>query len=176
MVLTVEPLRLLLTITLMSQFRSKCIRSIRKPHLDSLKVISAFILILKKYCANCITHKRQCWILSKYSLEPANKHFETILVCCCGFHERNMSRMVAVSSSHLPWQPVNLDVSVQRQFHFPRALFTCLMKNWGVPEIFAIVPILQFGYCFFYPNYYSFVWIMKIQIVFKPKMSFLMPL
>ena len=40
-------------------------------------------------------------------------------------------------STHLPWRPVNLDVSAQRQFHFPRALFTCLMKNWGVPEIIA---------------------------------------
>ena len=39
--------------------------------------------------------------------------------------------------SHLPWRPVNLDVSVQRQFHLPPALFTCLMKNWGVPEIIA---------------------------------------
>ena len=38
---------------------------------------------------------------------------------------------------HLPWRPVNLDVSLQRQFHFPRVLFTCLMKNWGVPEIIA---------------------------------------
>ena len=37
------------------------------------------------------------------------------------------------------------------------------------PEIFASVPILQSGYCFFYPNYYSFVWIMKIWIVFKFK-------
>ena len=40
-------------------------------------------------------------------------------------------------SSHLPWRPVNLDVGVQRQFHLPPPLFTCLMKNWGVPEIFA---------------------------------------
>ena len=39
--------------------------------------------------------------------------------------------------THLPWRPVNLDVSVQRQFHLPPALFTCLMKNWGVPEIIA---------------------------------------
>ena len=39
--------------------------------------------------------------------------------------------------SHLPWRPVNLDMSAQRQFHFPRALFTCLMKNWGVSEIIA---------------------------------------
>ena len=31
--------------------------------------------------------------------------------------------------THLPWRPVNLDVSLQRQFHFPRLLFTCLMKN-----------------------------------------------
>ena len=28
-------------------------------------------------------------------------------------------------------------MSLQRQFHFPPALFTCLMKNWGVPEIIA---------------------------------------
>ena len=26
---------------------------------------------------------------------------------------------------------------VQRQFHLPPPLFTCLMKNWGVPEIIA---------------------------------------
>ena len=39
--------------------------------------------------------------------------------------------------SHLPWRPVNLEMSLQRQFHFPPALFTCLMKNWGVPEIIA---------------------------------------
>ena len=38
---------------------------------------------------------------------------------------------------HLPWRPVNLKMSLQRQFHFPPALFTCLMKNWGVPEIIA---------------------------------------
>ena len=41
------------------------------------------------------------------------------------------------SNTHLPWQPVNLEMSLQRQFHFPPALFTCLMKNWGVPEIIA---------------------------------------
>ena len=35
--------------------------------------------------------------------------------------------------SHLPWRPVNLKMSLQRQFHFSPALFTCLMKNWGVP-------------------------------------------
>ena len=40
-------------------------------------------------------------------------------------------------SPHLPWRPVNLKMSLQRQFHFPPALFTCLMKNWGVPEIIA---------------------------------------
>ena len=39
--------------------------------------------------------------------------------------------------SHLPWRPVNLKMSLQRQFHFPPVLFTCLMKNWGVPEIIA---------------------------------------
>ena len=39
--------------------------------------------------------------------------------------------------THLPWRPVNLEMSLQRQFHFPPALFTCLMKNWGVPEIIA---------------------------------------
>ena len=39
--------------------------------------------------------------------------------------------------THLPWQPVNLKMSLQRQFHFPPALFTCLMKNLGVPEIIA---------------------------------------
>ena len=39
--------------------------------------------------------------------------------------------------SHLPWRPVNLYVSAQRRFHLPPALFTCLMKNWGVPEIIA---------------------------------------
>ena len=33
--------------------------------------------------------------------------------------------------SHLPWRPFNLNVSDQRQFHLPPALFTCLMKNWG---------------------------------------------
>ena len=42
-----------------------------------------------------------------------------------------------IIKSHLPWQPVNLDVSAQRRFHLPPALFTCPMKNWGVPEIFA---------------------------------------
>ena len=31
--------------------------------------------------------------------------------------------------AHLPWRPVNLNVSDQRQFHLPPALFTCLMKN-----------------------------------------------
>ena len=31
--------------------------------------------------------------------------------------------------SHLPWRPFNLNVSDQRQFHLPPALFTCLMKN-----------------------------------------------
>ena len=39
--------------------------------------------------------------------------------------------------SHLPWQPVNLNVSHLIQFHLPHALFTHLMKNWGVPEIIA---------------------------------------
>ena len=39
--------------------------------------------------------------------------------------------------SHLPWQPVNLNVSAQRRFHLHPALFTCPMKNCGVPEIFA---------------------------------------
>ena len=42
-----------------------------------------------------------------------------------------------VQNTHLPWRPVNLEMSLQRQFHFPPALFTCLMKNWGVPEIIA---------------------------------------
>ena len=42
-----------------------------------------------------------------------------------------------VFGTHLPWRPVNLEMSLQRQFHFPPALFTCLMKNWGVPEIIA---------------------------------------
>ena len=39
--------------------------------------------------------------------------------------------------AHLPWQTVNLDVSLQRQFHYPQVLFTCLMKNLGVLEIIA---------------------------------------
>ena len=49
---------------------------------------------------------------------------------------------VDISSPHLPWRPVNLHVSVQRQFHLPPVLFTCLMKNWGVPEIFAHYAII----------------------------------
>ena len=42
-----------------------------------------------------------------------------------------------VDISHLPWRPLNLNVSFQRRFLLPPSLFTHLMKNWGVPEIFA---------------------------------------
>ena len=52
-------------------------------------------------------------------------------------YSSNSNTVLDCDCSHLPWRPVNLDVSAQRQFHFPRALFTCLMKNWGVPEIIA---------------------------------------
>ena len=45
--------------------------------------------------------------------------------------------LMHLKDPHLPWRPVNLEMSLQRQFHFPPALFTCLMKNWGVPEIIA---------------------------------------
>ena len=38
---------------------------------------------------------------------------------------------------HHAWLAVNLNVSHLRQFHLPKALFTHLMKNWGVPEIIA---------------------------------------
>ena len=39
--------------------------------------------------------------------------------------------------THHAWRPVNLNVRDHRQFHIPRVLFTHLMKNLGVPEIFA---------------------------------------
>ena len=53
--------------------------------------------------------------------------------------DRNITFLAAVSIhvSHHAWQPVNLNVGHQRQFHLPPVLFTRLMKNWGVPEIIA---------------------------------------
>ena len=65
----------------------------------------------------------------------------TLLSCtlnykCC-WCKTIISHSVNESLPHLPWRPVNLQMSLQRQFHFPPALFTCLMKNWGVPEIIA---------------------------------------
>ena len=36
--------------------------------------------------------------------------------------------------SHLPWRPLNLNVSFQRQFQLPAILFTQQMKNLYVPE------------------------------------------
>ena len=71
------------------------------------------------------------------------QHVMFLALCLLASHGENNNQTEARStnclciSSHLPWRPVNLDVSVQRQFHFPRVLFTCLMKNWGVPEIIA---------------------------------------
>ena len=41
------------------------------------------------------------------------------------------------NTTHHAWRPVNLDVNDHRQLHLPPVLFTCLMKNWGVPEIIA---------------------------------------
>ena len=54
-----------------------------------------------------------------------------------GVHSDTRITNNAKNNTHLPWRPVNLNVSVQRQFHLPPALFTCPMKNLGVPEIFA---------------------------------------
>ena len=44
------------------------------------------------------------------------------LTCKNGVKERK--------KPHLPWRPVNLNVSVQRQFHLPPSLFTCLGWIW----------------------------------------------
>ena len=47
-------------------------------------------------------------------------------------------QLTAGPPPHLPWRPVNLKMRLQRQFHLPPALFTCLMKNLCVPEIIAV--------------------------------------
>ena len=44
------------------------------------------------------------------------------------FPEQYTADPLHYCTSHLPWRPVNLNLSVQRQFHLPPALFTCLMK------------------------------------------------
>ena len=38
------------------------------------------------------------------------------------------------STSHLPWRPLNLNVSLQRRFLLPPSLFTQQMKDLYVPE------------------------------------------
>ena len=91
-------------------------------------------------CMFCVTIVPQC-LLENIILNVVffkwNEHLRYFLKNCAFAMLISYIYIFFISShphSHLPWRPLNLNVSFQRQFLLPTLLFTQQMKDLYVPE------------------------------------------